>query len=397
MGKQFTNDPYAELGVSSKKTGVHKATKGLSKGLYPGAFCQIVPMSRNLPAEVISNYAQVIHSDGVGTKSNVAYLAMKEGVSEDFLYNLAQDAIVMNTDDMACVGITNDIYISNHIARNSNRVNDEALAKVIQGYSNFFRKMQSLGINLYNAGGETADVGSYTTTMGIDVTASAVIPRDRIIDCSNIAPGEYIVGLASNGKSSYEDKENSGIRSNGLTLAINTLLCPYYRKYPETMDATIEKEKLFCGQYRLEDRLDGSSLTVAEAILSPTRTYLPVVNDILQEHLSISGIIHCSGGGLTKSINFGQGITYVKDKVYDLSVPPIFKAIQKIRGIDDYHMYQTFNMGIGMEVIARSLADAEKIISIANKYDIPAYIIGHTETSEDGKNSVLIGENVYTK
>lgn len=397
MGKQFTNDPYAELGVSSKKTGVHKATKGLSKGLYPGAFCQIVPMSRNLPAEVISNYAQVIHSDGVGTKSNVAYLAMKEGVSEDFLYTLAQDAIVMNTDDMACVGITNDIYISNHIARNSNRVNDEALAKVIQGYSNFFRKMQSLGINLYNAGGETADVGSYTTTMGIDVTASAVIPRDRIIDCSNIAPGEYIVGLASNGKSSYEDKENSGIRSNGLTLAINTLLCPYYRKYPETMDATIEKEKLFCGQYRLEDRLDGSSLTVAEAILSPTRTYLPVVNDILQEHLSISGIIHCSGGGLTKSINFGQGITYVKNKVYDLSVPPIFKAIQKIRGIDDYHMYQTFNMGIGMEVIARSLADAEKIISIANKYDISAYIIGHTETSKDGKNNVLIGENVYTK
>ena len=343
MGKQFTNDPYAELGVSSKKTGVHKATKGLSKGLYPGAFCQIVPMSRNLPAKVISSYAQVIHSDGVGTKSNVAYLAMKEGVSEDFLYNLAQDAIVMNTDDMACVGITNDIYISNHIARNSNRVNDKALAKVIQGYSSFFHKMQELGINLYNAGGETADVGSYTTTMGIDVTASAVIFKEKIIDCSNISPGEYIVGLASNGKSSYEDKENSGIRSNGLTLAINTLLCPYYRKYQETMDATIEEEKLFCGKYRLEDKLDGTSLTIAEAILSPTRTYLPVINDILQDDISVSGIIHCSGGGLTKSINFGKSITYVKDKVYDLSVPPIFKAIQEIRGIDDYHMYQTFN------------------------------------------------------
>ena len=397
MGKQFTNDPYAELGVSSKKTGVHKATKGLSKGLYPGAFCQIVPMSRNLPDEVISSYAQVIHSDGVGTKSNVAYLAMKEGVSEDFLYNLAQDAIVMNTDDMACVGITNDIYISNHIARNSNRVNDEALAKVIQGYSNFFRKMQELGINLYNAGGETADVGSYTTTMGIDVTASAVIVKEKIIDCGNIAPGEYIVGLASNGKSSYEDKENSGIRSNGLTLAINTLLCPYYRKYQETMDATIEEEKLFCGKYRLEDKLDGTSLTIAEAILSPTRTYLPVINDILQEDISVSGIIHCSGGGLTKSINFGQSITYVKDEVYNLSVPPIFKAIQEIRGIDDYHMYQTFNMGIGMEVIVKSLADAGKVISNANKYDISASIIGHTETSEDGKNSVLIGENVYNK
>lgn len=254
MGKRLTNDPYAELGVSSKKTGVHKATKNLSKGLYPGAFCQIVPMSRNLPDNVLNNYAQVIHSDGVGTKSNVAYLAMKEGVSEDFLYNLAQDAIVMNTDDMACVGITDDIYISNHIARNSNRVNDEALAKIIQGYSNFFEKMRLLGINLYNAGGETADVGSYTTTMGIDVTASAVISKDRIIDCSNIGPDEFIVGLASDGKSTYEDKENSGIRSNGLTLAINTLLCPYYRKYEETMDGTIDKEKLFCGKYRLDDK-----------------------------------------------------------------------------------------------------------------------------------------------
>lgn len=397
MGKQLTNDPYAELGVSSKKTGVHKATKNLSKGLYPGAFCQIVPMSRNLPDSVLSNYAQVIHSDGVGTKSNVAYLAMQEGVSEDFLYNLAQDAIVMNTDDMACVGITDDIYISNHIARNSNRVNDEALAKVIQGYSNFFGKMQELGINLYNAGGETADVGSYTTTMGIDVTASAVISKDRIIDCSNIGPDEFIVGLASDGKSSYEDKENSGIRSNGLTLAINTLLCPYYRKYEETMDGTIDKERLFCGKYRLDDKLEGTSLTIAEAILSPTRTYLPVIRDILQDEIQVSGIIHCSGGGLTKSINFGEGITYVKDGVCSLAVPPIFRAIQEIRCIDDYHMYQTFNMGIGMEVIVKSSNDADKVIQYANKYGIRAYVTGHTEASSDGINRVKIGSSIYTK
>lgn len=397
MGNTLTNDPYKELGVSSKKTGVHKATKNLSKGLYPGAFCQIVPMSRNLPDEVLNNFAQVIHSDGVGTKSNVAYLAMKEGISEDFLYNLAQDAIVMNTDDMACVGITNDIYISNHIARNSNRVNDEALAKVIQGYSNFFQKMHELGINLYNAGGETADVGSYTTTMGIDVTASAVIAKDKIIDCNNIGPDEYIVGLASYGKSSYEDKENSGIRSNGLTLAINALLSPYYRKYEEAMDGTIDKEKLFCGKYRLEDKLEGSSLTVAEAILSPTRTYLPVIRDILQDDIQVTGIIHCSGGGLTKSINFGKRITYVKDKACDLEVPPIFKAIQNIRNIDDYHMYQTFNMGIGMEIIVKSLSDAEKVILHASQYDIPAFVIGHTEVSEDDKNRVKIGSSIYTK
>lgn len=397
MGNTLTNDPYEELGVSSKKTGVHKATKNLSKGLYPGAFCQIVPMSRNLPDEILSNYAQVIHSDGVGTKSNVAYLAMKEGISEDFLYNLAQDAIVMNTDDMACVGITDDIYISNHIARNSNRVNDEALAKVIQGYSNFFQKMQNLGINLYNAGGETADVGSYTTTMGIDVTASAVISKDKIIDCSNIGPDEYIVGLASYGKCNYEEKENSGIRSNGLTLAINSLLSPYYRKYDEVMDSTIDKEKLFCGKYRLEDKLEGSSLTIAEAILSPTRTYLPVIRDILQDDIQVSGIIHCSGGGLTKSINFGKCITYVKDKLCYVKVPPIFKAIQQIRNIDDYHMYQTFNMGIGMEIIVKSLSDADKVIFHACQYGIPAFLIGHTEVSEDDKNRVKIGSSVYTK
>ena len=213
MGKPFTNDPYAQLGVSSKKEGVAKATKSLSKGLFPGAFCQIVPMSRNLPEKILKNYAQVIHSDGVGTKSNVAYLAMKEGLGDYFLYNLAQDAIVMNTDDMLCVGITDDIYISNHIARNANRVDDKALSKVIQGYANFFEKMQSLGINLYNAGGETADVGSYTTTMGIDVTASAVIPKDKIIDCSNIQPGEYVVGLASYGRSTYEQSDGCAYKN----------------------------------------------------------------------------------------------------------------------------------------------------------------------------------------
>lgn len=397
MEKKFTKDPYAELGVSSKKEGVHEATKNLSKGLYPGAFCQIVPMSRNLPKEILDNYAQVIHSDGVGTKSNVAYIAMKEGISEDFLYNLAQDAIVMNTDDMVCVGITNDIYISNHIARNSNRVNDEALAKVIQGYANFFEKMKTLGINLYNAGGETADVGSYTTTMGIDVTASAVILKDKIIDCSNIGPAEFIVGLASYGKSTYEDRENSGIRSNGLTLAINTLLSPYYRKYTETMDGTIDEEKLFCGKYRLEDELEGTSLTVAEAILSPTRTYLPVIRDILRDDIQVSGIIHCSGGGLTKSINFGNSITYIKNNIKDRITPPIFKEIQAIRGIDDYHMYQTFNMGIGMEIIVKNLSDIDKVINHAKKYNIPAFFIGYTEASNLGKNVVKIDSCLYTK
>lgn len=397
MGNKLTNDPYKELGVSSKKTGVHKATRKLSKGLYPEAFCQIVSMPRNLPNSIVNCYAQVIHSDGVGTKSNVAYLAMKEKIGDHFLYDLAQDAIVMNIDDMACVGVTGDIYISNHIARNANRINDNALSKIIQGYSKFFQKMQDLNLRLHNAGGETADVGSYTTTMGIDVTASAIICKDQIINCGNIGPEQYIVGLASDGKSTYEDKENSGIRSNGLTLAINSLLDPYYRKYSETMDSTIDKEKLFCGKYRLEDQLEGSSLTVAEALLSPTRTYLPVIRDILQDDIRVTGIIHCSGGGLTKSINFGNGITYVKDEVCKVKTPPIFKEIQKIRDIDEYHMYQTFNMGIGMEVIVKSLKEAAEVIEHANKYGIAAYYVGYTEKSADGINRVKIGDNNYLK
>ena len=233
--------------------------------------------------------------------------------------------------------------------------------------------------------------------MGIDVTATAIIAKNKIIDCSNIGPGEFIVGLASNGKCSYEDKENSGIRSNGLTLAINSLLCSHYRKYTETMDGTISREKLFCGNYYLNDKLAGTSLTIAEAILSPTRTYLPVIRDILRDNVQVSGIIHCSGGGLTKSINFGNGIKYVKDCVYGLPVPPIFKEIQKIRGIGDYYMYQTFNMGIGMEFIVNSYDDAMKVINHANNYNITAYVIGHTEATSDGVNKVIIGEHVYTK
>lgn len=397
MDKRLINDPYEELGVSSSKLGVHEAIKDLSKGLYPGAFCHIVPMSPNLPDDIKSNYVQIVHSDGVGTKSNVAYIAMKERLGDEFLCDLAQDAIVMNTDDMLCCGVTNDIFISNHISRNSGRVDDTALSKIIMGYSRFFEKMSSLGIRLYNSGGETADVGSYTTTMGLDVTATAVIAQNEIIDCSTISPGQYIVGLASYGKASYEDRENSGIRSNGLTLAINSLLSPYYRKYTEVMDSTINPEKLFTGTYRLADQLDGSSLTVCEAILSPTRTYLPVVRDILEDNVNVNAIIHCSGGGLTKSINFGHKITYVKDEICNLPIPPIFKAIQEIRGIDYYNMYRTFNMGIGMELYVKNINDANAVIMHAKNYGIPAFIIGHTQFSQDEHNHVKIGEYTYTR
>ena len=289
-----------------------KQQKIYQKDYTLGAFCQIVGVPQNLPKDIQENYVQVIHSDGVGTKSNVAYIAVKEGFGKRILHTLPQDAVVMNTDDMACVGITNDIYISNHIARNSNRIDDEALAEIISGYADLYKSMGDQGIRLYNAGGETADVGSYTTTMGIDVTATAIIEKKKIIDCSNIKPNQYIVGLSSYGQSTYENKENSGVRSNGLTLVINSILSPYYRKYEEVMDGTVDKEKLFAGKYRLEDKLEGTSLTILEAILSPTRTYLPVIDKMFANNVKVSGIIHCSGGALTKSINFGKNIAYIK-------------------------------------------------------------------------------------
>jgi len=263
---------------------------------------------------------------------------------------------------------------------------------------------------MYDAGGETADVGSYTTTLGIDVTATSIIEKDKIIDCSNIQPESIIVGLASDGKSSYENQYNSGIRSNGLTLGINSLLSRYYRRYKEVMDLTVENrwkfrfykpstwkflfepKKLLTGTYRLEDslkdKLTGESFTIAEGILSPTRTYVPLLKLAFEEGVKISGIIHCSGGGMTKALNFGNGIRYVKDNL--LSTPVIFDAIQEARRIEDKYMYQTFNMGTGMEIIVPNKEEADKIILIAQIFGIDAKIIGYTESTNHNTNEVII-------
>ena len=381
-------NPYEELGVSSTKKGVHEATKNLSKGLYPGAFCKVVPLIGNIPQEVKARYVQIIHSDGVGTKSNVAYIARQEGYGTEVYRTLPQDALVMNTDDMACVGVTNDIYVSNHIARNAKRVSDEDVATIIKGYSDFFCVAESLGINIYDAGGETADVGSYTTTLGIDVTATAIIEKEKVIDCSNIRSGHYIVGLASYGMSDYEKKYNSGIRSNGLTLAINSLLSPYYRKHPEAMDQTVDPNRLFTGKYKLDDVIKGETITVVESILSPTRTYIPVLKKCFEQGIEISGIIHCSGGGMTKSMNFGKNIRYMKSDL--LPTPAIFREIQEARNIEDEYMYSTFNMGIGMEIIVPSIDAAMKVVNHARSFNIEAQVIGYTEATFGNTNEVEI-------
>lgn len=390
-----SKDPYAQLGVSSKKEGVHEATKTLSKGLYPGAFCKIVPL-KGLPDQLSNGYAQVIHSDGVGTKSNVAYIARQEGYDTEIYRTLPQDALVMNTDDMACVGVVDNIYISNHIARNANRVSDEDVATIIKGYQDFYALAKSLGISIYDAGGETADVGSYTTTLGIDVTAVANIPKYDVIDAYDINADSYIVALASYGKSTYEKKYNSGIRSNGLTLAINSILGPKYRLYKEAMDGSIEESNLFTGKYQLDDIIKGNDIVpdmkAVEAILSPTRTFMPIIKDCILNGVKIEGIIHCSGGGLTKSQNFGNGIRYVKNDL--LPTPPIFNEIQEARNIEDKYMYQTFNMGHGMEIIVPSLFDAEMIIDLAKKFNVEAKVIGYTEKCK--QNEVVVEDRGKT-
>lgn len=388
--KENTRDLYAELGVSSTKAGVHEATKHLSRGLFSGAFCKIVPV----PSIFGENrkYVQVLHSDGAGTKSNVAYLMKKEGYKDYLtLFSLlAQDVTVMNTDDMAAVGICNDIYISNHIGRNANRISDEDISAVINGYTNFFDLMGTYGINIIETGGETADVGSYITTMGLDAVTMGVMEKERVVDCSNIRPGQPIVGLSSYGKCKYENKYNSGIRSNGLTLAINCMLNAKYRRYTEAWDNSLDRRKVFRGPYLLEEKLYGTGLTIGEALLSPTRTYLPIIKDVLNEPgLNIAGIIHCSGGGATKCVKFGQGIRYVKDNI--IAVPPLFEAIQDTESIDDKNMFQTFNMGTGMEIVTLEHKDALAIIKIAESYGVQAKIIGYTENSKDAScNEVVI-------
>ncbi len=391
MENKKTND-YEKLNVKTTKESLDEASGSLYKGVLPKAFCQIMPLPNNVEDDLQKKYFQIIHSSGVGTKSNVAYIAMQEGLGTQYLKRIPQDAIVMNTDDMACVGVTDNFYLTNHIARNAGRINDLVIADIIKGYDEYYQKMQSLGINLYNAGKDVMDVGSYTTTLGIDATASAILEKEKIINCAGIRENEFIVGLASYGQSTYEDYENSGMRSNGLTLAINSLLSPYYREYEECLDKTVLESKLFTGPYRLKDKLKGSDMTIVDALLSPTRTYLPILKQVLSSDIKVSGIIHCTNGGLTKSLNYGENISYIKRDLNKLIVPPIFKEIQACRGISDYNMYQTFNMGVGMEIIVPTLEDAQKIIAISQSFNVDAQVIGVTMYNKNG-NAVEINGN----
>lgn len=377
-------ESYLKRGVSPTKEDVHKAIAGQSKGLFPGAFCKIIDDSIG-----DKEYCTIMHADGAGTKSTLAYIMYKEQGDSGCFQGISQDSIVMNIDDCICVGATDGFVVSNTIGRNAHRVDGKVLKEVIDGYQNFADTMTRYGVNIVLTGGETADVGDLVATIIVDSTVFVRMRKSDVIDCSNIRSGDVIVGLSSTGKAVYEKAENSGIGSNGLTAARHMLLSKYYAdKYPETYSNTIEKSNVYSGKYRYEDRIPGSTLTVGEALLSPTRTYAPVIKDVLDNfRLSVRGIVHCSGGGQVKCRSFGKGLHFVKNSLFE--TPPLFAAIQESGNVPWKEMYQIFNMGHRMELYCDKSV-AQEIIEISKNYGIDSKIIGYVEASGTDENKVTI-------
>ncbi len=380
------SDAYLSRGVSSTKDEVKAAVSSQDQGLYPGSFCKII-------ADPAGNkdWCAAIHADGAGTKSAAAYMMYRETGNPEWFSGIAQDSLVMNTDDLLAIGSTGPFYLSNTIGRNAHRIPGEVLNSIISGYDTVIAKMRESGIEIIMTGGETADVGDLVQTVICDSTVVTRMLRKKVISAANIIPGLDIVGLSSTGQTTYEDAENSGISSNGLTAARHILLHhDYVKKYPETFSETIAENKIYVGPYYLEDTLSGSSMSVGEAILSPTRTYLPPVAEMLVSHYEdILGIIHCTGGGQVKCIDFSSGIRYVKDQLF--AVPALFQAILDTGEVAEKEAYQIFNMGHRLEIYCRPEISA-KLISIADNYNLKAQVIGHTEACNPAHNEVQIKE-----
>ena len=378
---------YLERGVSSQKEDVHKAIKNQDKGLFNNTFCKIVP-------DILSNdpnYCNIMHADGAGTKSALAYLYWKETGDSSVWRGIAQDALIMNIDDLICVGATNNIIMSSTIGRNKHLIPGEIISEIIQGNSDCIDMLNDYGVKIVSAGGETADVGDITKTILVDSTVIARERRDKIVQC-DIKAGDVIVGLASSGKASYEDEYNSGIGSNGLTSARHDVLSKIYaEKYPETYSSETNKNFIYCGKNLLTDKCTTHE-NIGKLLLSPTRTYAPIIIQILKKYLKkISGIIHCTGGGQTKVLHFSNKKKIIKDNLFE--IPEIFEIIQRDTNSTTKEMYQVFNMGHRMEIYCdNSIAD--NIISISKAFEVDAKIIGRVE--ESSKNSLFLksGEEI---
>jgi phosphoribosylformylglycinamidine cyclo-ligase len=381
-----------QRGVSASKEDVHRAIANLDKGVFPGAFCKISPdILGGDPA-----YCNIMHADGAGTKSSLAYLYWKETGDISVWRGIAQDAVVMNTDDLICVGATDQMLLSSTIGRNKNLIPGEVIAEIINGTEEVLQMLRDHGVGIYSTGGETADVGDLVRTIIVDSTVIGRMKRSDVVSNANIQAGDVIVGLASDGQATYENKYNGGMGSNGLTSARHDVLAKYLAtKYPESFDPSVPESLVYSGSKQLTDVVEGTDLDVGQLILSPTRTYAPVIMAILKSMRSqIHGMVHCSGGAQTKILHFVNNVHVVKDHLFP--VPPLFDLIQKESGTDFKEMYQVFNMGHRMELYV-SPERVEEIIQIAESFGIPAQIVGHVEAFSGKKLTIRssFGEFIY--
>jgi phosphoribosylformylglycinamidine cyclo-ligase len=370
------NQRYDLRGVSASKEDVHNAIRHLDKGIFPKAFCKIIPdILGNDP-----NYCNIMHADGAGTKSSLAYAYWKETGDLSVWKGIAQDALIMNIDDLLCVGAVDNILVSSTIGRNKNLIPGEVISAIINGTDELIHQLREMGVKLYFTGGETADVGDLVRTIIVDSTVTCRMKKADVVDNANIQPGDVIVGLSSSGQASYEKEYNGGMGSNGLTSARHDVFAHYLaEKYPECYDDKIPSELVFSGSYHLTDKIESLGVDVGKLVLSPTRTYAPIVKKILEKlRPQIHGMIHCSGGGQTKILHFIENLRVIKNNLF--SLPPLFQIIQQESHTDWKEMYKVFNMGHRMEIYLPE-AYAEEVIAISRSFNVEAKIIGHCEAS----------------
>ena len=383
MSSEIANR-YNLRGVSAEKEDVHNAIKNIDKGLFPKAFCKIVP-------DYLTNdpdYCLVMHADGAGTKSALAYIYWKETGDLSVWKGIAQDALVMNLDDLICVGAVNNIMLSSTIGRNKNNISGEVLAAIINGTEQIIEDLKLHGISIHSTGGETADVGDLVRTIIVDSTVTARLKRSEVIDNKNITAGDVIVGLSSSGQASYENEYNGGMGSNGLTSARHDVFDNYLaKKYPESFDSAVPQNLVYSGSLSLTDFVNGTALNAGKLILSPTRTYAPIIKEILKKYTSanIHGMVHCSGGGQTKILHFIDNLHIIKDNLFEM--PPLFKMIQEQSKTDWKEMYQVFNCGHRMELYVDQDI-AQDIINISKSFGVDAQIIGRVADCADKKLTI---------
>lgn len=375
------DERYIQRGVSASKEDVHNAIKHVDKGLYPTAFCKIIPDILGGNPE----YCNIMHADGAGTKSSLAYMYWKETGDISVWRDIAQDALIMNIDDLLCVGATDNILVSSTIGRNKLLVGGEVISAIINGTEELLAELREMGVGVYSTGGETADVGDLVRTIIVDSTVTCRMKRSDVIDNGNICGGDVIVGLSSSGQADYESKYNGGMGSNGLTSARHDVFAhELAKKYPESYDAAVPEELVYSGNKNLTDTVDGSPLDAGRLVLSPTRTYAPIIKAILSEmRAKIHGMVHCSGGAQTKVLHFVKNKKIIKDNLFP--IPPLFKLIHEESGTPPQEMYKVFNMGHRMELYVAP-EDAERIIEISRSYGVDAQIVGRVEDRAEGNS-----------